>query len=81
MPNSSYLEAMILGNTSYLNAVLQLLGSIKNIASSFLNPETNQLKSEGKLVNANELLKNPYKFIVQKLIEGPSDKSLTNIFH
>lgn len=51
-----------------------------SISLYFLNPETNQLKSEGKLVNANELLNNPYKFIVQKLIEGPSDKSLINVF-
>lgn len=51
-----------------------------SISLYFLNPETNQLKSEGKLVNANELLKNPYKFIVQKLIEGPSDKTLLNVF-
>ena len=51
-----------------------------SISLYFLNPETNQLKSEGKLVNANDLLQNPYKFIVQKLIEGPSDKSLINVF-
>lgn len=46
----------------------------------FLNPETNNLKSEGRSVNANELLKNPYKVIVEKLIEGPSDKSLQKVF-
>lgn len=45
----------------------------------FLNPETNNLKSEAKLVNTNELLKNPYKVIVEKLIEGPSDKSLQKL--
>ena len=46
----------------------------------FLNPETNQLKSEGKLLNTNELLKNPYKLIVEKLIEGPTDETLKKEF-
>ena len=46
----------------------------------FLNPETNNLKSEGRSVNANELLKNPYKLIVEKLIEGPENSALQNVF-
>ncbi|MBR0427864.1 MAG: GerMN domain-containing protein [Clostridia bacterium] len=46
----------------------------------FLNPETNNLKSEGKSVNANELLKNPYKLIVDKLIEGPENSKLQKVF-
>ena len=46
----------------------------------FLNPETNNLKSEGRAVNTNELLKNPYKVIVEKLIEGPIDSTLQNVF-
>ena len=46
----------------------------------FLNPENNQLKSEGRNISTNELLKNPYKVIVQKLIDGPSDDKLKNVF-
>lgn len=46
----------------------------------FLNPNTNQLKSEGKILNTNDLLKNPYKLIVEKLIEGPIDKNLQKVF-
>ncbi len=46
----------------------------------FLNPKTNQLKSEGKILNTNELLKNPYKLIVEKLIEGPFDENLQKVF-
>lgn len=46
----------------------------------FLNPENNQLKSEGKNISTTELLKNPYKAIVQKLIEGPSNEKLQNVF-
>ena len=46
----------------------------------FLNPETNELKSEGRTIDANELLKNPYKTIVEKLIEGPTDEKLQNVF-
>ena len=72
-------------NESYLNYIPQEEISDEQLQETsislyFLNPETNQLKSEGKLVNANDLLQNPYKFIVQKLIEGPSDKSLINVF-
>lgn len=46
----------------------------------YLNPETNELKSEGKLIDANELLKNPYKTIIQSLIDGPKDTTLQNVF-
>ena len=46
----------------------------------FLNPENNQLKSEGRNISTTELLKNPYKVIVQKLIDGPSDDKLKNVF-
>ena len=49
-----------LGNTSYLNAVLQLLGSIKNIASSFLNPETKDLIYK-------DIKKYPLSFVIQRL--------------
>ena len=51
-----------------------------SITLYFLNPETGDLKSEGKTVNTNELLKNPYKLIVEKLIEGPSSTTLQNVF-
>ncbi len=72
-------------NESYLNYTPQEEISDEqsretSISLYFFNPETNQLKSEGKLVNTNDLLQNPYKFIVQKLIEGPSDNSLINVF-
>ena len=46
----------------------------------FLNTDTKELKSEGKLINATELLENPYKRIVELLIEGPSSKDLANVF-
>ena len=46
----------------------------------FLNPENNQLKSEGRNISTVELLKNPYKEITQKLIDGPSDKKLKSVF-
>lgn len=51
-----------------------------SITLYFLNPETNNLKPEGRAVNANELLKNPYKLIVEKLIEGPTDSTLQKVF-
>ena len=46
----------------------------------FLNTENNQLKSEAREINANDLLKNPYKTIVEKLIEGPVNEKLKNVF-
>lgn len=46
----------------------------------FLNPDNNQLKSEGRNIITNELLKNPYKVIVQKLLDGPTDNELKNVF-
>lgn len=46
----------------------------------YLSKETNTLKSEGKLIDSNELIKNPYKIIVQKLIEGPDSEKLQSIF-
>ena len=46
----------------------------------FLNTENNQLKSEAQTINTNDLLKNPYKTIVEKLIEGPIDNKLKNVF-
>ena len=46
----------------------------------FLNPASNQLKSEGKELNTYDLLQNPYKLIVEKLLEGPSDETLQKVF-
>ncbi len=46
----------------------------------FIAKESNQLKSEGKLIDSSDLLKNPYKLLVEKLLEGPSDESLKSVF-
>ncbi len=46
----------------------------------YLDSTNNNLKSEGKIINSNELLENPYKKIVQLLIEGPSSDSLKKVF-
>ena len=46
----------------------------------FLDKETNKLKSSSKMVSANDLIKNPYKVIVEKLLEGPSDEKLQTVF-
>ena len=46
----------------------------------FLNSETKELKSEGKLVDAAVLIQNPYKLIVGLLIEGPKSEKLQNVF-
>lgn len=46
----------------------------------FLDSETNSLKSEGKLVDSSLLLENPYKTIVQCLLDGPKSETLKSAF-
>ena len=46
----------------------------------FLNQETKELKSEGRLVDSKVLIQNPYKLIVELLIEGPKNTDLSNVF-
>ena len=46
----------------------------------FLNPDNNELKSEGRTIPTSELLKNPYKTIIENLIKGPSSPSLKSVF-
>lgn len=46
----------------------------------FLNSKTEELKSENKLISASELIQNPYKVIVELLIEGPNNSELINVF-
>lgn len=51
-----------------------------SISLFFLDKETNLLKSESKLIDSTELLKNPYKLIVEKLIEGPTSDNMLSVF-
>ena len=46
----------------------------------FLDTGTQTLKSEGKLVDSSVLLENPYKQIVQYLLDGPSSETLQSVF-
>ena len=46
----------------------------------FLNTENNELKSEARSINTGELLKNPYKTIVEKLLQGPDNPTFKKIF-
>ena len=46
----------------------------------FLNPDTKELQSEGRLVDSKLLLQNPYKLIVELLINGPKNEDLTSVF-
>ncbi len=46
----------------------------------FLDEESQSLKSEGKLVDSSVLLQNPYKQIVQYLIDGPTSENLKKVF-
>ena len=51
-----------MGDTSYLNAVLQLIGNIRNIASFFLNPK-NQTKIYGDISHK------PLSFVICRLFQ------------
>ena len=46
----------------------------------FLDPETNKLKTEGRLVDSKLLLSNPYKELVELLLTGPKTSTLKNVF-
>ena len=45
----------------------------------FLNNETNEIEKETRLIDSKELLKDPYKKVLDMLIDGPENKNLTNI--
>ena len=51
-----------------------------SIVLYFLDKQTNELKSHSKIINSNELLENPYKVIVQSLLEKPSNSNLESVF-
>lgn len=46
----------------------------------YLDNSTGNLKSEGKLIDSNLLISNPYKTIIQYLLEGPKNETLSTIF-
>lgn len=45
----------------------------------FANAETGELETEIKIVDANTLIKNPYKQLVELLIKGPQSSNLKKI--
>lgn len=45
----------------------------------FANSETGELESEIKIVDANSLIKDPYKEIIQWLIKGPQSSNLKRL--
>ena len=46
----------------------------------FLDKGSNTLKSEGKLIDSASLIQNPYKELVNLLIQGPKSQNLANVF-
>lgn len=46
----------------------------------FLDKESNTLKSEGKLIDSASLIQNPYKELVNLLIQGPKSQNLSTVF-
>ena len=46
----------------------------------FLDKESNTLKSEGKLIDSALLIQNPYKELVNLLIQGPKSQNLASVF-
>lgn len=45
----------------------------------FIDLETSELKSETQLINATLLIENPYKQLVELLIEGPKSSTLKSV--
>ena len=45
----------------------------------FIDTNTGNLKSEGKLVDSVELINNPYKKIIELLINGPQNTNLSKV--
>ena len=45
----------------------------------FKNKETNQLVTEGKLIDSKLLLTDPYKELIELLIEGPKNEKYTKL--
>ena len=83
MVNSGNKENNILGDMSEYTPQEEISDAQMRetkIILYFLNKQTKELKSEGKLINAAELLENPYKKIVELLIEGPNNTDLANVF-
>ena len=46
------------------------------ISLYFLNKETHELEKETRLIDSKELIKEPYKKVVNMLIEGPQNEDL-----
>ena len=46
----------------------------------FLDKGSNTLKSEGKLIESSSLIQNPYKELVNLLIQGPKSQNLASVF-
>lgn len=46
----------------------------------FLDKSSNTLKSEGKLIDSASLIQNPYKELVNLLIQGPKSQNLARVF-
>lgn len=49
------------------------------ISLYFINQETSTLAPEARKIDVKELIKDPYKMLVQLLIEGPKNEKLTKI--
>ena len=49
------------------------------ISLYFVNPENNDLAPEARKIDAKNLLENPYKFILELLINGPKNEKLYSI--
>ena len=45
----------------------------------FLNKETNELEEEKREIDSKNLLENPYKYLVELLIEGPKNENLKKL--
>lgn len=46
------------------------------ISLYFINKESGEINPEARTININELINNPYKYLLEQLIEGPKNDKL-----
>ena len=46
------------------------------ISLYFINKESNEINPEARTINVNSLIDNPYKYLLEQLIDGPKNEKL-----
>lgn len=49
------------------------------ISLYFINKESGEINPEARTININDLIDNPYKYLLEQLIEGPKNEKLQKV--